>query len=170
MGDDGICKGFAWGAGVTKTDETGGIVVVSLAGHRVGDDVAKFLVETLNELGLLIFVEEAGVLFEGREQMILGMHQVIEEAVVPLLGGIYFGEGAGGRVAEVTFLEELGEKCWPFFSGDALLEMAIVFHRVVVLDEEELKLRDDGRGVALAFEDDELGALPIKSVITFVGT
>lgn len=98
------------------------------------------------------------------------MHQVIEEAVVPLLGGIDFGEGAGGRFAEVAFLEELGEKCWPFFSGDALLEVAIVFHRVVVLDEEELELGDDGRGVALALKDGELGALPIESVITFVGT
>lgn len=65
MGDDGICKGFAWGAGVAKTDETGGVVVVSLSGHRVGDDVAELFVETLNELGLLVFVEEKGILFEG---------------------------------------------------------------------------------------------------------
>lgn len=65
MGDDGICKGFTWGACVAKTDETGGIVVVFLAGHRVGDDVAEPFVETLNELGLLVFVEKAGILFKG---------------------------------------------------------------------------------------------------------
>lgn len=168
IGDEGVGKDAAWRTSVAEGDEFGGVFLVLVARVGTCHGLFQLFLETLDELGLLIVVEMFGVFSEGCEEAVIGLHQMGEEAIVPVLKGVYLGKGVIGSKTEVALLEESGQEGWPLFGGDETLEVAVVFHRVVVLDEEELERTDDGVIVAQFLVDGEFGALPGKGDATVV--